>query len=240
MKTNISNRLKLIMSERNLKQVDILNKTLPLQIKYNVRLAKNDLSQYVNGKVEPNQERIFILAKALDVSEAWLMGFDVPRERIDKKDNVNELINIYQKLNESRKDKVYNFAEYQLKEQQNNKVVPLVGATAANPQVLEYADAINDISINTEVPNSADCALVVRGDSMETDYMDGSIVFYKRQNSVENGELAIVEIEGDGVTFKKVIFDYDNQQLILRSLNPEYPDRILKDTEYRIIGKVVK
>ena len=239
MKTNISNRLKLLMSERNLKQVDILNKTLPLQIKYNVRLAKNDLSQYVNGKVEPNQERIFILAKALDVSEAWLMGFDVPRERIDKKDNVNELINIYQKLNESRKDKVYHFAEAQLHEQ-NNKVVPLVGATAANPTALEYADQINDISINIEVPHNADCALVVRGNSMEPDYMDSSIVFYKRQETVENGELAIVEIDGDGVTFKKVIFDYENQQVILRSLNPDYPDRALKDEEYRIIGKVVK
>lgn len=239
MKTKISNRLKLIMSERNLKQVDILNKTLPLQIKYNVRLAKNDLSQYVNGKVEPNQERIFILAKALDVSEAWLMGFDVPRERIDKEDNVNELINIYQKLNESRKDNVYRFAEHQL-EEQNNKIVPLVGTTAANPQVAEYADQINDVSINIEVPHSADCALVVRGNSMEPDYLDGSIVFYKRQNTVENGELAIVEIDGDGVTFKKILFDYDNQQVILRSLNKDYDDRVLKDEEYRIIGKVVK
>lgn len=239
MKTNISNRLKLLMSERNLKQVDILNKTLPLQVKYNVRLAKNDLSQYVNGKVEPNQERIFILAKALDVSEAWLMGFDVPRERVDKKDNVNELINIYQKLNESRKIKVYNFTEAQLHEQ-NNKIVPLVGATAANPTALEYADTINDISINTDVPNSADCALVVRGNSMETDYMDGSIVFYKRQEMVESGELAIIEIDGEAVTFKKIIFDYENQQVILRSLNPEYPDRVLKEESYRIIGKVVK
>ena len=75
---------------------------------------------------------------------------------------------------------------------------------------------------------------------METDYMDGSIVFYKRQNSVENGELAIVDIDGEGVTFKKVIFDYDNQQVILRSLNKKYDDRVLKDEEYKIVGKVVK
>lgn len=142
-------------------------------------------------------------------------------------------------LERPRKIKVYDFTERQLHEQ-NNKVVPLVGATAANPQALEYADAIHDISINTDVPNSADCALVIRGNSMEPDYMDSSIVFYKRQEMVENGELAIVEIDGDGVTFKKVIFDYENQQLILRSLNQDYPDRILKDTEYRIIGKVVK
>lgn len=142
-------------------------------------------------------------------------------------------------LERPRKIKVYNFTEAQLHEQ-NNKVVPLVGATAANPQVVDYADQINDVSINIEVPHSADCALVVRGNSMEPDHLDGSIVFYKRQNTVENGELAIVEIDGDGVTFKKILFDYDNQQVILRSLNKDYDDRVLKDEEYRIIGKVVK
>lgn len=142
-------------------------------------------------------------------------------------------------LERPRKIKVYNFTKAQLHEQ-NNKVVPLVGSTAANPQVADYADQINDISINTDVPNSADCALVVRGDSMLPDYTDGSIVFYKRQEMVENGELAIIEIEGDGVTFKKILFDYENEQVILRSLNKIYDDRVLKDEDYRIIGKVVK
>ena len=142
-------------------------------------------------------------------------------------------------LERPRKIKVYNFTEAQLHEQ-NNKVVPLVGTTAANPQVAEYADQINDISINTDVPHNADCALIVRGDSMTPDYKDNSIVFYKRQNTVENGELAIVEIEGDGVTFKKVLFDYENEQVILRSLNKVYDDRVLTNEEYRIIGKVIK
>ncbi|WP_373750321.1 S24 family peptidase [Jeotgalibaca porci] len=36
------------------------------------------------------------------------------------------------------------------------------------------------------------------------------------------------------------MFDYDNQQVILRSLNSEYEDRVLKDEEYKIVGKVVK
>lgn len=47
--------------------------------------------------------------------------------------------------------------------------------------------------------------------------MNGSIGFYKRQESVENGE---------GVTFKKIIFDYNNQQVILRSLNKKHPSFI--------------
>lgn len=190
---------------------------------------KGKLSKWENNKEEPMLSSIKLLADYYNVTIE-----DIYKGRTNSNISV-----LYEKLDPPRQIKVYDFASRQLSEQ-NNKVVPLVGATAANPQALEYADTINDISINTDVPNSADCALVVRGNSMEPDYMNSSIVFYKRQEMVENGELAIVEIDGDGVTFKKVIFDYENQQLILRSLNPEYPDRILKDNEYRIIGKVVK
>lgn len=80
-KANTAARLKEIMVERNIKQVDILRAAKPFCEKYGVKLAKNDLSQYVNGKVEPGQEKLTILGLALNVSEAWLMGFDVPKNR---------------------------------------------------------------------------------------------------------------------------------------------------------------
>ena len=76
-----SQRLKEIMKIRNIRQVDILETALPYCEKYGVKLGKNDLSQYVSGKVEPGQEKLTILGMALNVSEAWLMGFDVPIER---------------------------------------------------------------------------------------------------------------------------------------------------------------
>lgn len=82
MKTsNTSDRLKQLIAERNLRQVDILNAAKPYCAKYNVKLEKNDLSQYVSGKVEPGQEKLTILGLALNVSETWLMGYDVPMER---------------------------------------------------------------------------------------------------------------------------------------------------------------
>lgn len=75
-KYNTSYRLKQLMKERGIKQIDILNLAAPYCKKYGVKLNKNDLSQYVNGKVEPGQHKLFILSLALDVNEAWLMGFD--------------------------------------------------------------------------------------------------------------------------------------------------------------------
>lgn len=80
-KYTTSYRLKQIMTERNLKQVDILNLAIPFCQKYCIKLNKNDLSQYVSGKVEPGQNKLYILGQALNVSEAWLMGFDVPMEK---------------------------------------------------------------------------------------------------------------------------------------------------------------
>lgn len=80
-KRTTSDRLKQIMTERNLRQVDILEMCKPYCQKYNIKLGRNDLSQYVKGKVEPGQKKLTILGMALNVSEAWLMGFDVPMER---------------------------------------------------------------------------------------------------------------------------------------------------------------
>lgn len=44
-------------------------------------MGKSDISQYVSGKVEPGQDKLTILGLALNVSEAWLMGYDVPMAR---------------------------------------------------------------------------------------------------------------------------------------------------------------
>ncbi len=80
-KESTATRLKQIMQERQLRQVDILEKCKPFCKKFNIKLGRNDLSQYVNGKVEPGQDKLTILGMALNVSEAWLMGFDVQMER---------------------------------------------------------------------------------------------------------------------------------------------------------------
>lgn len=79
-KENTASRLAQIMKENNLRQIDILNRTLPYCQQYGVKMNKSDISQYCSGKTEPNQDKLFVLGKALNVSEAWLMGYDVPME----------------------------------------------------------------------------------------------------------------------------------------------------------------
>lgn len=77
-KQTTSERLQAYMDMYNLRQVDILEMAKPHTHKYNIKLNKNDLSQYVSGKVEPGQGKVFILSKALNADPAWIMGLDVP------------------------------------------------------------------------------------------------------------------------------------------------------------------
>ncbi len=82
-KLTTADRLKQIMYERNIKQVDILEACKPFCEKYGVKLGKNDLSQYISGKVTPGQDKLTILGLALNVNEVWLMGYNLPSGRND-------------------------------------------------------------------------------------------------------------------------------------------------------------
>jgi transcriptional regulator with XRE-family HTH domain len=53
-------------------------------------VPKSSLSLYLSGAYEPKQDRVYDMAKALNVNEAWLMGYDVPMERQAKKNSPSE------------------------------------------------------------------------------------------------------------------------------------------------------
>lgn len=80
-KTTTSKRLQEILRERGLRQVDLLEMVAPIAKYYGVSINKVYIHNYVSGKILPKQDKLYCIAKALDVSEAWLMGYDVPRAR---------------------------------------------------------------------------------------------------------------------------------------------------------------
>lgn len=84
-KVSTAARLKWILADRGLKQADVIRLAQPYCEQYKIKLNKSDMSQFVSGEVEPGQAKLFILGKALNVSEAWLMGLDVPMERTQPK-----------------------------------------------------------------------------------------------------------------------------------------------------------
>ena len=111
MKSTTSERLKFLMDAKQIRQVDILNAAKPFCEKYGVKLERNDLSQYVSGKVLPGQDKLTILGLALNVSEAWLMGFDVPMERKiaptaqeEGNERIAELVELFKLLSKTEQE----------------------------------------------------------------------------------------------------------------------------------------
>lgn len=76
-----SDRIKEALSIRNMKQADLCDKT---------KIPKSAISQYISGTFEPKQDRLLLIAQALDVDPVWLMGFDVPMERAEIKENSSD------------------------------------------------------------------------------------------------------------------------------------------------------
>ncbi len=62
-------RLKEAMDARNIRQADLVNLT---------NISKGVINSYVKGRYEPKEEKLTAIAAALNVSETWLCGYDVP------------------------------------------------------------------------------------------------------------------------------------------------------------------
>lgn len=217
-------------------------------------MTQTELSEYLGMKTYttvskwesddnfPKGKDLKKLAELFGVSSDYLLG-------LSQDTSPSSISDIYNKLEPPRQEKVYNFAEEQLEEQQKEKVlefpnkekIPTVhnSASAANPTELAYGDTVVEEEEFERVPNNADFAVPIIGDSMEPVIRNGQFVFVKEQPDVEDGEIAIVELDGDGVTCKEVYKDYENKEIILRSINELYEDRIVSPEQIRIIGKVV-
>lgn len=118
------------------------------------------------------------------------------------------------------------------------KKVPIIGKIACGEPRLAFENRDGEVEVNDDT--RADFALRCAGDSMiNARIFNGDLVFIRRQDDVENGEIAAVII-GDEATLKRV-YKYPNR-LELRPENPTFPVLNFEGTrlnEVRIIGKAV-
>lgn len=205
---NFATRLKKAMSDKNIRQVELIEKT---------GIPKSALSQYVSGKFMPKQDRISILAEALDVNEAWLSGFNV-----DKRRTTSVIPSNIIPLPETKK-------------------VPLLGTIACGEPILAVENVADYVDMDADT--HADFALRCKGDSMiNARIFDGDIVYIRKQDTVENGEIAAVLVNGmeSEATLKRVYISDDSIRLC--AANPMYTDKIFekeKMNDVKIIGKAV-
>ena len=88
----LKDRLKEALAMRNMRPVDLSDKT---------GIPKGAISYYMAGKSQPKADRLYQIGKALDVNEAWLLGYDVPAARTQEQKKNDDLVKVVAQL---RKD----------------------------------------------------------------------------------------------------------------------------------------
>lgn len=105
MKEDFAIRLRKAMNNKNIRASELSKKTL---------ISPPILSDYLKGKYKAKQDNIYILAKVLDVNEAWLMGYDVPYERVpdsERNSNENILLGKIKQLNTEQQKAIINIID---------------------------------------------------------------------------------------------------------------------------------
>ena len=85
----LKDRLQQALDRKGWKAVDLVEKT---------DIPKGAISYYLAGKSKPKADRLYIIAQALNVSEAWLLGYDVPMGRTDDQKKNDQLAKLIVKL----------------------------------------------------------------------------------------------------------------------------------------------
>ena len=108
--SSTAERLKERIDELGIKQVDVINACKPYgMIDKKNAIGKSHLSQYINGVNKPTQRKLTVLARVLNVNEAWLIGYDVPKEPITSDIKENPAKSIDQLPEEQRRQAVAMF-----------------------------------------------------------------------------------------------------------------------------------
>jgi len=122
-----------------------------------------------------------------------------------------------------------------------NKKIPIIGSVKCGPNGLAYEYLEGYVFVDDSLTGDV-TAFVCKGDSMkDIGISDGDIAIVRRQCTIENGELAVVIINGEEGTLKRV--RYHDNVMILEAANPAYPPRIFSGKEMNVVkifGKVIQ
>lgn len=123
-------------------------------------------------------------------------------------------------------------------------LIPVLGYVRAGVPIEAVEEILDYEEISQEQARTGEFfALKIKGDSMEPKISEGDVVIVRKQSTVENGELAVVLVNGDDATVKK--FYRSNNGIKLVSTNPKFDPFFYTPTEVdslpvSVIGRVVE
>lgn len=174
---------------------------------------KSMIAKIEKGNVDLPQSKILAFANVLETTPGELMGWDYEAEPTETVDNIYKL------------DKIK---------------LPMLGKVACGEPIYVDEERESYVMVGTDI--GADFCLQCQGDSMiNARIHDGDIVFVKKTDIVENGEIAVVIID-DEATLKRFFYYREQNLVILKPENPKYQDIILTGEQLeqvKVIGRAV-
>lgn len=178
------------------------------------------------------------LAGALGVSRQTLSRYEtgvianIPSEKIEKLAAALDVTPAW----------LMGWHDCDLQPYQPTRSIPILGRIAAGLPL--YAEEHIEGYVTTDL-NGGDeyFALRVKGDSMDAAHIfDGNVLIIRKQDMVENGEIAVVMIDGDDATVKRFYCCGNTVTLMPQSTNPSHLPQIydMATTPVRVLGKVVR
>lgn len=175
-----------------------------------LNIKSNTLSGYENGTRSPDPEMLSKIANLYSVTTDYLLG----------RDTNSSVLSPVQSL----------------------RKIPLIGRIAAGVPIFTNEHIEDYVTVHSVdgYENDELFMLTVQGDSMiGSRIYEGDRVLVKVQQDVENGEIAVVNVNGDEATLKKVRKTESGQTWLIAS-NDKYDPILIEDENARIVGKVIQ
>lgn len=190
-----------------------------------IHMLEKNVNPSTNKPISPSIETLKSLAKAMNMDLETLLK------------QLNDEQNIYLDENEYKKQFTNNTS--------NSAVVFVYGTIPAGIPMECIEDIIDTEEISADMlkGDKQYFGLKVKGNSMEPEYLDGDTIILEKTEDCESGDDAVVMVNGDDGTFKRV-FKNDNG-IILQPLNPAYAPLVFTNEDIeklpvRILGVVVE
>lgn len=212
-----------------------------------VGIAKSTMSRYFNKTREFPLNKADDFARIFNITPEFLLG--IQKENKERP----EILTIYNQLEEPRQEKVLDFANAQLDEQESSKVASIFEKVVNEDYIIDYVEGLvaaghgtlqednlhMEVKLRSEdVPEDYDTIAKVAGDSMEPLIEDNDLLFIKVTSQVDINSIGIFQVNGKNFV-KKLKRDYDGSWY-LQSLNSGYEEiHLSENDDIRTIGEVV-
>lgn len=180
-----------------------------------VGVNKSTILRWENGKTEKFKiPTLEILADFYDVNPTWLMGHDVPMQNV---------------INTTSTHKI-----------------PLISKYTSSLKESIEKNFLGYLNVNYSCNDLENCfALQIQNDTSMAPLLDNSdIAIIHIQNSYENGQTCLINLDENNIMIRKILV-LSNNSIELHAMNPYYPVVILKNEEmkqrnFKVIGKVIR